>query len=210
MSSADRFENRNMTAAAFCDCAMAGATFRDVNLSQATFNDVSLKGATFTNINLSGAAIDDANIEGLTIDGHDIEALIGACEGGADRAAPLLGAAEPQLFVTDLERACGFYTGRLGFEVAFTYGTPAFYAQIVREGVRLNLRLVPAPLIDPDRVAAEAILSASIVSGQIDELYREFQEAGVAFHEPLMTQDWSARTFIIRDPDGNLVLFAGT
>ena len=50
-------------------------------------------------------------------------------------------AAEPQLFVSDI-RSCDFFTGELGFAVAFTYGEPPFYAQIVRGGARLNLRHV--------------------------------------------------------------------
>ncbi len=41
-------------------------------------------------------------------------------------------AAEPQLFVTDFECAVGFYVDALGFELAFTYGEPAFYGQARR------------------------------------------------------------------------------
>ena len=33
--------------------------------------------------------------------------------------------------------------------------------------------------------------------------------AGVAFAQPLKHEPWGARDFIVRDPDGNLVLFAG-
>jgi uncharacterized glyoxalase superfamily protein PhnB len=33
--------------------------------------------------------------------------------------------------------------------------------------------------------------------------------AGVEFHQPLKPEPWGARTFIVRDPDGNLILFAG-
>ena len=35
------------------------------------------------------------------------------------------------------------------------------------------------------------------------------ERAGVAFHQPLKTEPWGARTFVVRDPDGNLLLFAG-
>jgi Glyoxalase/Bleomycin resistance protein/Dioxygenase superfamily len=58
-------------------------------------------------------------------------------------------AAEPQLFVTDIAASCGFYTGKLGFSVAFTYGDPPFYGQVFRGGARLNLRCLPQPPIDP-------------------------------------------------------------
>jgi uncharacterized glyoxalase superfamily protein PhnB len=35
------------------------------------------------------------------------------------------------------------------------------------------------------------------------------QAAGVRFHQTLRTEPWGARTFIVRDPEGNLILFAG-
>jgi catechol 2,3-dioxygenase-like lactoylglutathione lyase family enzyme len=36
-------------------------------------------------------------------------------------------AAEPQLFVANISASCDFYTKKLGFAVAFTYGESAFY-----------------------------------------------------------------------------------
>ncbi|WP_428553927.1 VOC family protein [Roseiarcus sp.] len=40
-------------------------------------------------------------------------------------------------------------------------------------------------------------------------LFLEFPAAGIAFHQTLRTEPWGARTFIVRDPEGNLVAFAG-
>src|SRR5215207_5782104 len=51
-------------------------------------------------------------------------------------------AAEPQLFVADIKSSCDFFVDKLGFSIAFTYGEPPFYGQIVRDGARLNLRCV--------------------------------------------------------------------
>ncbi|WP_425336060.1 VOC family protein [Sinorhizobium numidicum] len=34
-------------------------------------------------------------------------------------------------------------------------------------------------------------------------------KAGVTFHQALRTEPWSARTFIVQDPDGNLIAFSG-
>ena len=39
--------------------------------------------------------------------------------------------AEPQLFVTDIERSCEFFRERLGFSLVFSYGKPPYYAQVV-------------------------------------------------------------------------------
>ncbi|HTB47535.1 MAG TPA: VOC family protein [Acetobacteraceae bacterium] len=122
---------------------------------------------------------------------------------------PVLLAAEPQLFVADVTAACAFFTGKLGFAVAFTYGEPPFYGQVFRDGARLNLRCVSQPVIDPQRRNKEDLLSASITLDDAKPLFLEYQAAGVTFHQALRTEPWGARTFIVRDPDNNLLLFAG-
>jgi catechol 2,3-dioxygenase-like lactoylglutathione lyase family enzyme len=125
---------------------------------------------------------------------------------------PVLTAAEPQLFVSDIKAACDFFTAKLGFSVAFIYGEPPFYGQVTRDGARLNLRHVDAPAIDPALRDRESLLSASITVGtaeDIKQLFLEFQAAGVTFAQPLKHEPWGAKDFIVKDPDGNLVLFAG-
>ena len=62
---------------------------------------------------------------------------------------PKLVAAEPQLFVADINASCAFFTGKLGFSIAFTYGEPPYYAQVKRDGAALNLRCVEGAAIDP-------------------------------------------------------------
>lgn len=119
-------------------------------------------------------------------------------------------AAEPQLFVSSMEAAHGFYVGKLGFQVAFSYGDPPFYAQVVRGGARLNLRRVRGPVYDGQfRSRERDALSAIVVLDDAKPLFLEYQAAGVAFHQALRTEPWDARTFIVRDPDDNLVAFAG-
>jgi catechol 2,3-dioxygenase-like lactoylglutathione lyase family enzyme len=124
-------------------------------------------------------------------------------------AATILGS-EPQLFVTDLEAAFAFY-GRLGFSIAFTYGEPPFYAQVVRDGGRLNLRKIhETPVFDSGFLAREeGILAAILTVDDAKALFLEFQQAGVPFDQNLRREPWGVRTFIVRDPDDNAILFAG-
>jgi len=120
-------------------------------------------------------------------------------------------AAEPQLFVADLDAACRFYVEVLGFDLAFSYGDPPFYAQVVWGGGRLNLRRVEGPVFDAGfRVREPDAPSATLTLDDAEPLFRAFQAAGAPFHQALRTEPWGARTFIVRDPDGNLILFAGT
>jgi catechol 2,3-dioxygenase-like lactoylglutathione lyase family enzyme len=118
-------------------------------------------------------------------------------------------AAEPQLYVRDIVASSAFYATKLGFSVAFTYGEPPFYGQVFRDAARLNLRQVDDPVVDPARRDHEQLLVASITLDDATPLFLEYQEAGVDFAQSLRTEPWGARTFIVRDPDGNLLLFAG-
>lgn len=122
---------------------------------------------------------------------------------------PTLVAAEPQLYVRDIVASCDFYSRMLGFSVAFTYGEPPFYGQVFRDGARLNLRQVDDPVVDPKRRDSEQLLVASITLEDAEPLFLEYQSAGVTFVQPLRSEPWGARTFVVRDPDGNLLLFAG-
>jgi len=124
-------------------------------------------------------------------------------------AATILGS-EPQLFVTDLEATFAFY-GRLGFSIAFAYGEPPFYAQVVRDSGRLNLRKIhEGPVFDSGFRSREGnVLAATLTVDDTKALFLEFQQAGVPFDQNLRREPWGARTFILRDPDDNLILFAG-
>ena len=54
--------------------------------------------------------------------------------------------------------------------------------------------------------------SASAATSRIidaEPLFMEFEKAAVTFHQPLRSEPWGARTFIVHDPDGNLIAFAG-
>ena len=117
--------------------------------------------------------------------------------------------AEPQLYVQDIAASTDFYARMLRFSVEFTWGEPPFYAQVVRDGARLNLRQVDAPVIDPLRRDVEQLLAASIAVDDAEPLFREYRDAGVELAQSLRTEPWGARTFIVRDRDGNLLLFAG-
>ncbi|HTV67039.1 MAG TPA: VOC family protein [Rhizobiaceae bacterium] len=116
--------------------------------------------------------------------------------------------AEPQLFVSNIEASCSFFEEKLGFKVSFKYGTPPFYAQVARDGASLNLRHVDQPVMDQNARTAEELLSATIIIDHAKPLFVEYMEAGVTFHQALRTEPWGARTFIIRDLDGNLICFA--
>ncbi len=124
---------------------------------------------------------------------------------------PILTSIAAQLFVSDIKGSCDFFTAKLGFVVDYIYGDPPFYGQVSRDNARLALRLVHEPVFT-DMREREHLLSAAVTLATADEikqLFLSYQAEGVRFHQTLKKEPWGARTFVVQDPDGNLILFAG-
>ena len=120
--------------------------------------------------------------------------------------------AEPQLFVADVKKSSELFCEKLGFSHVFSYGDPPYYAQVGRDAARLNLRCVERPAIESTVHDREELLSASLTvatAAEIKLLFLEFQSSGVTFLQKLKKQPWGAKNFVVKDPDGNLLLFAG-
>ena len=99
----------------------------------------------------------------------------------------------------------------LGFQIVFVYGEPPFYAQVRRDRGLLNLKCVDYSVVDPQLRDRESQLLADLAVDrhEIEQLFHEFQAAGVAFFQTLRKEPWGAMTFIVWDPDGNLLLSTG-
>lgn len=126
--------------------------------------------------------------------------------------APILSGTEAQLYVADVRASCDFFTSKLSFTTDFVYGDPPFYSVVKRDRARLCLRLVCEPVFVGDIRQREQLLSASITvdtAAEIKQLFLEFQSEGVSFYQELKKEPWGARNFVVLDPDGNLILFAG-
>jgi uncharacterized glyoxalase superfamily protein PhnB len=111
----------------------------------------------------------------------------------------------PQFLVLDLQAACTFYAEKLGFRVAFIYDD--FYAGVERDGVMIHLKHTDTP--DPCRQAKQLQehLDAYINVDDIAALYAEYQSRGVSFAQPLETQPWGKREFVLYDADGFILYF---
>lgn len=127
----------------------------------------------------------------------------------ADQTSPAPSArrALAQVFVTDFARSLDFYRDALGFEVVFTYGEPAFFGEVRRDDAAFNLRHVDEAPFLPEVREASQLLSVAIVTTDAKRLFLAYQEAGVEFQERLQRKPWGSDEFVVRDPDGNLILF---
>ncbi len=127
-------------------------------------------------------------------------------------SAPALSSIAAQLYVSDVTCSMAFFVDKLGFARDFAYGDPPFYGQVIRDQARIALRLVYEAVFVGDVRRREDLLSAAITvesDAEIARLFEDIQRADVTFHQVLRTEPWGARTFIVADPDGNLILFAG-
>ena len=107
--------------------------------------------------------------------------------------SPTLASIEAQLFVANMQQSCDFYSKKLGFRVEFVYGDPPFYGQLRRDHARLNLRLIREPVFAGDIRKREGLLSASIIvatTGEIMQLFQDYQAAEVPFHQALKKEPW--------------------
>jgi catechol 2,3-dioxygenase-like lactoylglutathione lyase family enzyme len=132
-------------------------------------------------------------------------------ESGKASPLPILTSIAAQLFVADIKATCDFFAAKLGFAVDFVYGEPPFYGQVSRDSARFALRQFDEPIFVGDIREREHLLSAAITvgtAGEIKQLFLTYQAARVPFHQPLKEEPWGATTFVVRDPDGNLLLFA--
>jgi catechol 2,3-dioxygenase-like lactoylglutathione lyase family enzyme len=125
---------------------------------------------------------------------------------------PVLTSVAAHLYVRDLKASTDFFTTKLGFSIDFVYGDPPFYGQVSRDNAHLALRHMDEPFFAEDIRERETLLSASITLATAEEiktLFLAYQAADVPFAQSLRNEPWHAKTFIVKDPDGNLILFAG-
>lgn len=73
----------------------------------------------------------------------------------------------------------------------------------------LQLRFVHEPVFTPEIRKKESLLSAFLDVENVKGLFAEYKAAGVEFVHPLRKEPWGASAFIVLDPDGNWICFAG-
>ena len=125
---------------------------------------------------------------------------------------PILTSVAAHLYIRDIQASTDFFTTKLGFTIDFVYGDPPFYGQVSRDNARMMLRCMDESFFAADIREREELLSASITLASADEikqLFLAYQAAGAPFAQLLRNEPWQAKTFIVKDLDGNLILFAG-
>ena len=101
-------------------------------------------------------------------------------------------------YVTDLDRAIGFYTHILGFRLSSRDAVARFFV----DGVLFEL----VPTTDPDVLSGQGNARLTLAVEQIEAAVEELRAKGVAVSEIRAVSN--GRLASLRDPDGNeLVLW---
>jgi uncharacterized glyoxalase superfamily protein PhnB len=117
--------------------------------------------------------------------------------------------AVPVIFVASVEAAAGFFKNTLGFSIDFLHGEPPFYGSVSRDGACVHLKFVHEPVLTVGAQDRDGFIVAFIQVENVKALYAEYLAAGAGFDQKLKKQAWGGRDFIVRDPDGNGLCFAG-
>lgn len=126
------------------------------------------------------------------------------------RPGPVLKSAIPVLFVANVQTSATFFRDSLGFAIDFLHGNPPFYGSVSRGAAQLHLRFVHEPVFSPGvRDREDGLISAFVGVDNIKGLFAEYKAAGADFAQPLRKEPWGASAFIVLDPDGNWICFAG-
>lgn len=124
-------------------------------------------------------------------------------------SAPKLTRAIPVVFVSNVANAAAFYRDQLGFTIDFLHGQPAFYGSVSRDEAVIHLRFVHEPELLTLPRQKEELLSAFVSVANVKALFAEFDGRAVPFVHRLRKEPWGQSAFIVRDPDGNWICFAG-
>jgi len=117
----------------------------------------------------------------------------------------MLTSATPVIAVSDSARAEEYYCKVLGFQKMFTYPPDATkpnprYLGVARDGVWLHLQSYK-----PERAG---MTDAFFWVADVDRLHEELSALGAVVQLPPTNQTWGTREGGIRDPDGNVLIFA--
>src|SRR5947209_619719 len=117
----------------------------------------------------------------------------------------MITSAIPVIAITDSDRAEDYYCRVLGFKKAFDYRPNTSkrdprYLGIDRDGVSLHLQS-----FKPERAG---MTDAFLWVANVDLFYDEISARRAVTQLPPTDQTWGTREAGIRDPDGNVLVFA--
>ena len=104
--------------------------------------------------------------------------------------------------VKDVAASLDYYRDCVGFDAAFEYGAPIFYAGLCSGEVSLHLVSAAQAPRPPGHAAV------SIYVDDVDTVHADLVQRGAKILNAPRDQDYGLRDFAIADIDGNMIFFA--
>ena len=105
------------------------------------------------------------------------------------------------LTVSDIAASLAYYRDKLGFDIAFEYGNPTFYAGVCSGKVTLHLIAARRTPRQPGHGAD------ALDVDDVDALHADLAKRGATVLEAPANHDYGLRTFDVADLDGNMLFF---
>jgi len=115
----------------------------------------------------------------------------------------------PMLLVADVQRTAAYFRDVLGFDVPQFWGEPAMFTIARREQASVMLRQWQPQEAPKPNGAFEDALDAYFWVSDADSLHAEFSGKGADIVCAPVNQDYGMREFIVRGPDGHVLVFGG-
>ena len=103
--------------------------------------------------------------------------------------------------VNNVLESMAYYRDKLGFDVAFEYGTPTFYVGLCSGEVTLHLVAADQTPRQPGHGAV------SIFVDDVDALHADLVKRGAKVLKEPKDYDYGMRDFDVADLDGNIIFF---
>lgn len=111
----------------------------------------------------------------------------------------------PRFLVADVLASVDYYREQLGFELVDTFQDPPTYATVSRDGGEVHLARRSAGMA-PGGIRS----SCYAYTDDVDALYEEMGSREARIVEGPTTRVYGMREFVVEDPDGNRLVFAGS
>jgi catechol 2,3-dioxygenase-like lactoylglutathione lyase family enzyme len=103
--------------------------------------------------------------------------------------------------VRDIAASLAYYRDKLGFDIAFEYGDPTFYAGVCSGKVTLHLISASRTPRQPGHGAV------AIDVDDVDALHADLMRRGAKVLKAPANYDYGLRDFDVADLDGNMLFF---
>jgi predicted N-acetyltransferase YhbS/catechol 2,3-dioxygenase-like lactoylglutathione lyase family enzyme len=104
----------------------------------------------------------------------------------------------PILYSTDIPRSIAYYTGVLGFEHKWEWGSPPTFGGVSKDHVEI--------FFCKDGQGHPGTWM-SIFIQNVDEYHETIREKGAKIINPPQTYEWGVRELLVEDPDGHRIRF---